>query len=46
MEIPNYDSDTKNKNLANVIHLCHMILLECSYVETVEVEKLICYITC
>ena len=29
MEIPNYDSDTKNKNLNNVIHLCQMVLSEC-----------------
>ena len=32
MEIPNYDSDIKNKKkiiINNFIHLCQMILLEC-----------------
>ena len=46
MEIPNYDINTTNKNSNNLIHLCQMILSECYYVETVEVEKLICHTIC
>ena len=46
MNIPNYDGDTKNKKFKQRYSFMPNDTFRMLNVETVEVEKLICFITC